>query len=76
MDDHTRDDTVGPPVSSDPAGWRAGQAESNGWEHGVLRKAVVHGVRLYTAGEYHESHDRFENVWLSVKNAGPQMSIQ
>ena len=63
MDDHTRDDTVGPPVSGDPTGWRAEQAESNGWEHGTLRKAVVHGVRLYNAGEYHESHDCFEAEW-------------
>jgi predicted metal-dependent hydrolase len=65
MDDHTRDDTVGPPVSGDPTGWRAEQAESNGWEHGTLRKAVVHGVRLYNAGEYHESHDCFEAEWYN-----------
>src|SRR6056297_1698919 len=62
MDDHTRDDTVGPPVSGNPTGWRAGQAESNGWEHGTLRKAVVHGVRLYNAGEYHEC---FEAEWYN-----------
>ena len=65
MDDHTRDDTVGPPVSGDPTGWRAEQAESNGWEHGTLRKAVIHGVRLYNVGEYHESHDCFEDEWYN-----------
>ena len=60
MDDHTRDHTVGPPVSGDPTGWRADRGESNGWEHGTLRKAVVHGVRLYNTGAFHESHDCFE----------------
>ena len=56
MDDHTRDYTVGPPVAGDPTGWRADRGESNGWEHGTLRRAVVHGVRLYNAGAFHESH--------------------
>ncbi len=65
MDDHTRDDTVGPPVSGDPTGWRAEQAESNGWEHGTLRRAVVHGVRLYNSEEYHEAHDCFEAEWYN-----------
>jgi hypothetical protein len=57
MDDHTRDYSVGPPVAGDPTGWRADRASSNGWEHGTLRRAVVHGVRLYNAGAYHESHE-------------------
>lgn len=85
MDDHTRKDTVGPPVSEDPTGWwaaglrgptgwRAGQAESNGWEHGTLRRAVVHGVRLYNAGEYHESHGCFEIGWPSVNKSCRQES--
>jgi predicted metal-dependent hydrolase len=65
MDEHTRDHSVGPPVSGDPAGWRADRPESNGWEHGTLRKAVIHGVRLYNAGEYHESHDCFEDEWYN-----------
>ena len=65
MDEHTRDYTVGPPVSGDPAGWRADRGESNGWEHGTLRKAVVHGVRLYNAGAFHESHDCFEDEWYN-----------
>ena len=65
MDDHTRDYTVGPPVSGDPTGWRADRGESNGWEHGTLRRAVVHGVRLYNAGAFHESHDCFEDEWYN-----------
>jgi len=65
MTDHTRDHGVGPPISGDPTGWRADRPESNGWEHGTLRRAVVHGVRLYNAGEYHESHDCFEDEWYN-----------
>jgi predicted metal-dependent hydrolase len=60
MDDHTRDPTVGPP-DGNPSGWRAdGQ-----WEHETLRRAVVHGVRLYNSGEFHESHDCFEDEWYN-----------
>jgi predicted metal-dependent hydrolase len=65
MDDHTRDHGVGPPTSGDPTGWAANRAASNGWEHGTLRRAVVHGVRLYNSGEYHESHDCFEDEWYN-----------
>ncbi len=65
MDDHTRDPRVGPPTSGDPTGWRRTRAESNGWEHGTLRRAVVHGVRLYNAGAFHESHDCFESEWYN-----------
>ena len=65
MNDHTRDAGVGPPTHGDPAGWRADRARSNGWEHGTLRRAVIHGVRLYNAGEYHESHDCFEVEWYN-----------
>nr|WP_221625714.1 hypothetical protein [Halobellus ruber] len=53
MGDHTRDDTVGPPTAGEPAGWDPRRAASNGWEHGTLRRATVHGVRLYNAGDYH-----------------------
>jgi predicted metal-dependent hydrolase len=61
MDDHTRDASVGPPARGDPAGWRAdGQ-----WEHATLRRATEHGVRLYNAGEFHESHDCFEAEWYN-----------
>ena len=60
MDDHTRDDSVDPPTG-DPTGWRAdGQ-----WEHATLRRAVVHGVALYNAGDFHESHDCFEAEWYN-----------
>jgi predicted metal-dependent hydrolase len=65
MDEHTRNDGVGPPISGSPTGWHEGRAESNGWEHGTLRRAVVHGVRLYNSGEYHESHDCFEAEWYN-----------
>jgi len=65
MDSHTRDDTVGPPTSGTPTGWDATKMESNGWEHGTLRRATVHGVRLYNAGEYHEAHDCFEAEWYN-----------
>jgi len=65
MADHTRDDTVGPPTAGEPAGWDPTRAASNGWEHGTLRRATVHGVRLYNAGEYHEAHDCFEDEWYN-----------
>ena len=65
MTHHTRDDTVGPPTSGTPAGWDPTRAASNGWEHGTLRRATVHGVRLYNAGAYHESHDCFEDEWYN-----------
>ncbi|MFB6103247.1 MAG: DUF309 domain-containing protein [Haloplanus sp.] len=65
MNEHTRDYTVGPPTTGDPTGWRADRGASNGWEHGTLRRAVVHGVRLYNAGAYHESHDCFEDEWYN-----------
>jgi predicted metal-dependent hydrolase len=65
MDDHTIDPDIAPPASRDPTGWSANRAESNGWEHGTLRRAVVHGVRLYNSGEFHESHDCFEAEWYN-----------
>jgi predicted metal-dependent hydrolase len=61
MDDHTRDSSVGPPACGDPAGWRA----DGRWEHGTLRRATLHGVRLYNSGEFHESHDCFEAEWYN-----------
>jgi len=65
VSDHTRDDAVGPPTYGSPTGWDPGRVESNGWEHGTLRRATVHGVRLYNAGAYHESHDCFEDEWYN-----------
>ncbi len=35
------------------------------WEHATLRRATEHGVRLYNAGAYHESHDCFEDEWYN-----------
>jgi predicted metal-dependent hydrolase len=61
MDDHTRDPSVGPPTRN-PTGWRADEER---WEHGTLRRATVHGVALYNAGEFHESHDCFEVEWYN-----------
>lgn len=65
MDDHTRDDTVGPPPAGEPTGWLP---EENRWKHGTLRRATIHGVRLYNSGEFHESHDCFEDVWPGVNS--------
>ncbi|MFW6448370.1 MAG: DUF309 domain-containing protein, partial [Halobacteriota archaeon] len=55
MDEHTRDDTVGPPDRPTP-GW---DPSNHRWEHATLRRAVDHGVRLFNDGAYHESHDCF-----------------
>lgn len=60
MDEHTRDSTVAPP-DGNPTGWR----EDSQWEHATLRRAVVHGVRLFNDGEFHESHDCFEDEWYN-----------
>ena len=59
MDEHTRDDTVGPSTTDDPTGC-SDCPDSNGWKHGTLRRAVVHGGRLYNAEACHESRDCFE----------------
>lgn len=60
MDEHTRDPGVAPPLGN-PTGWRP----DGRWEHATLRKAVEHGVRLFNAGAYHESHDCFECEWYN-----------
>ncbi|WP_435063922.1 DUF309 domain-containing protein [Halobaculum sp. EA56] len=61
MDDHTRDPSVAPPLG-DPTGWRS---DERVWEHATLRRATEHGVRLFNAGDYHESHDCFEDEWYN-----------
>lgn len=61
MADHTSDPTVDPPAGN-PSGW---DSEACRWEHATLRQAVVHGVRLYNAGSFHESHDCFEAEWYN-----------
>ena len=66
MDDHTRDPTVDPPPpGQNPTGWLP---EENRWEHDTLRRAVIHGVRLFNSGEYHDSHDCFEDEWFNYGN--------
>jgi predicted metal-dependent hydrolase len=60
MDDHTRAADV-PPPAGDPTGWRA----DGRWEHATLRRATVHGVRLFNDGAYHDAHDCFEDEWYN-----------
>ncbi|MFO7927905.1 MAG: DUF309 domain-containing protein [Halobacteriota archaeon] len=62
MDEHTRDDTVGPPSVGEPAGWLP---DVKRWEHGTLRRATINGVRLYNSGAYHPAHDCFEAEWYN-----------
>jgi predicted metal-dependent hydrolase len=62
MNDHTRDPTVEPPASGTPTGWNP---ETGEWEHATLRRAVIHGVRLYNSAAFHESHDCFEAEWYN-----------
>ncbi|WP_255195772.1 DUF309 domain-containing protein [Halorarius litoreus] len=64
MDEHTSDPDVPPPTRGEPTGW-LGVGTTSGWEHATLRRATVHGVRLYNSGEYHESHDCFEDEWYN-----------
>lgn len=61
MTDHTSADAP-PPEAGNPTGWCP---ERHSWEHGTLRQAVIHGVRLYNAGAFHESHDCFEAEWYN-----------
>ncbi|MFB6155671.1 MAG: DUF309 domain-containing protein [Haloferacaceae archaeon] len=61
MDDHTRDPGVAPPLGN-PTGWRRDVRQ---WEHATLRRATEHGVRLFNAGAFHESHDCFEDEWYN-----------
>ncbi|NGM69396.1 DUF309 domain-containing protein [Natronolimnobius sp. AArcel1] len=63
MDDHTSDPSVNPPPRGQtPAGWL--EADER-WTHATLRQAIVHGVRLFNDGAYHESHDCFELEWYN-----------
>ncbi len=62
MDDHTRDPTVDPPApSTAPTGWR----HDNQWEHATLRTATLHGIRLFNATRFLDSHDCFEAEWYN-----------
>ena len=61
MDQHTRDPTIsGPSTNEPPTGWNASEGR---WEHATLRRAVIHGIRLYNSGKYHDAHDVFEDEW-------------
>ncbi|MFB6094235.1 MAG: DUF309 domain-containing protein [Halanaeroarchaeum sp.] len=63
MDEHTRDDSVDPPPDDrSPTGW---DEEADRWEHATLRRAALHGVRLFNEGEYHAAHDCFEDEWFN-----------
>ena len=62
MDDHTHDPTVAPPLSGEPTGWNP---QTRHWNHGTLRLAVLYGVRFYNAGDFHASHDCFEDEWYN-----------
>jgi predicted metal-dependent hydrolase len=62
MDEHTRDESVGPPRRGTPTGWLPSEAR---WEHDTLRRATVHGIRLFNAEAFHESHDCFEAEWYN-----------
>jgi predicted metal-dependent hydrolase len=65
MDDHTRAPDVLPPAAGTPTGW---DPTAEHWEHATLRRALVHGVRLFNAGDFHESHDCFEDEWYNYGN--------
>jgi len=68
MDDHTRDPSVGPPrAGTNPVGWT-----DDGWVHATLRRATVHGVRLYNSGAYHEAHDCFEDAWYDFASGSAE----
>lgn len=63
MDEHTSDPSVDPPPrGGNPTGWRPADGR---WEHATLRRATVHGVRLFNAASYHEAHDCFELEWYN-----------
>jgi hypothetical protein len=85
MDEHTRDPSV-PAPEGDPTGWHQGGivdpgGDRNGgpangyWEHATLRKATVHGVRLFNSEEYHESHDCFEHEWYNYGSGSTESTF-
>ena len=72
MNDHTRDPSVGPPIAGNPTGWNP---EAGSWEHATLRRAVIHGVRLYNSGAFHESHDCFESEWYNYGSGTTESAL-
>jgi predicted metal-dependent hydrolase len=73
MDDHTRDPSVAPPYGA-PTGWVPDETEGH-WEHATLRRATVHGVRLYNSGEFHEAHDCFEDEWYNYGSGSTESAF-
>ncbi len=71
MDEHTRDPGVAPPLGN-PTGWRT---DVRRWEHATLRRALEHGVRLFNSGDYHESHDCFEDEWYNYGSGSTESSF-
>ncbi|MFC6824824.1 DUF309 domain-containing protein [Halopelagius fulvigenes] len=71
MDEHTRDPSVAPPLGN-PTGWRT---DDRVWEHATLRRAVEHGVRLFNSGDYHESHDCFEDEWYNYGSGSAESAF-
>lgn len=62
VDEHTRDPSVNPPTTTTaPTGWR----NDSQWEHATLRKATLHGIELFNAQRYIDSHDCFETEWYN-----------
>ena len=72
MDEHTRDPDVGPPGAGEPAGWHPNPGQ---WEHETLRRAVLHGVRLYNSGAFHDSHDCFEHEWYNYGSGSTESAF-
>jgi predicted metal-dependent hydrolase len=75
VDEHTTDPSIPPPTSGTPTGWDADRGPSNGWEHGTLRRAVIHGVRLYNSGAFHEAHDCFEAEWYNYGHGSTESAF-
>lgn len=74
MNEHTRDPAVAPPLGN-PAGWNHAQAGGGYWEHATLRRAVEHGIRLFNASAYHESHDCFEIEWYNYGSGSTESAF-
>jgi hypothetical protein len=72
MDDHTHDPTVAPPLAGEPTGWNP---ETGHWDHGTLRMATLYGVRFFNAGEFHASHDCFEDEWYNYGSGSTESAF-
>ncbi|SNR50151.1 DUF309 domain-containing protein [Halorubrum vacuolatum] len=45
------------------------------WEHATLRRATEHGIRLFNAGAFHESHDCFEDEWYNYGSGSTESAF-